>query len=191
MPRQIRTLSDRDPDIGDTALPFAVTNEQQEILEFLLKTQVSPDITNHFKRTPLHLVAFHNPLESTGILLRSSPKPQLGLRDAWGTTPLTTAQNLERYYIAVALIDAGTQIDNSNRSHIRPTFFAAVELGNANVAEQLITKGADHLGPDAEGMTAKHIARSNDDVAVLRTLDTHRRGLLRFSIRLAAVGEVC
>lgn len=40
-------LSDHDPDTGDTALHFAVTNEQQEILELLLKAQVSPDLTNH------------------------------------------------------------------------------------------------------------------------------------------------
>ena len=173
-------LSDHDPDTGNTALHFAATNGHQEITGLLLKAKASPDSLNRYKRAPLHLAAFDNKLEIIQILLHNDPKPQLDLRDLWGMTPLDIAQNLRCFYIAVAILDAGAQLNESHRSQIQPTFFAAVELGNAKVVEYLITKGADHLRPNAEGVTVKQIARANDDVAMLRTLDTRESDYFAF-----------
>ena len=82
------------------------------------------------------------------------------------------AQSLRCYNLAVALIDAEAQIDDVHRIQIQPTFFAGVHLGNTKVVAYLMTKGADHVNSDPSGCIAKQIARADDDVEMLRTLDT-------------------
>ncbi|KAI9810139.1 MAG: hypothetical protein M1827_006665 [Pycnora praestabilis] len=172
-------LSDQNPDNGDNALHCAVTCKYHDILALLLEANVSPDSLNILKRAPLHLAAYNDDTESVIILLRHDPRQDL--RDAWNMTPLIIAQNLQHYYLAVTLIEAGAQIDKALHMHIQPTFFAAVELGNSQVAGDLIAKGADHLHPDVKtGRTAKQIARANDDVAMLRTLDRNKSNYFAF-----------
>ena len=166
-------LSDQDPDTGNTALHYAVDRRRNNILALLLEARLSPDCQNNIQRTPLHLAAFQNDLKSTKILLIH--KPRQDLRDTWDMTALTIAQNHGSFILAVSLIDAGAEIEEANRTHTQSTFFAAVKLGNTKVVAELIAKGADHMQVDPDtGHTAKQIARGNDDVEMLQTLDTHK-----------------
>ena len=171
-------LSDRDPDSGYTALHCAVSRKHQDILTLLLEAGVLPDCPDNTKRTPLHLAAFQDDIDSAQILLRHNARQDLG--DAWDMTPLTTAQNLSHFVLAVTLIDAGSPIGEANRTHIQDTFFTAVQLSNAKVVAELIAKGADHLRPDSQGRTAKQMARAFDDIDMLRTLDTNKSEYFAF-----------
>ena len=166
-------LSDQDPDTENSALHFAVERKRYNILTLLLDAKLSPDCQNNIKRTPLHLAAFQNDLESTRSLLLH--KPRQDLRDAWNMTALTIAQKHGSYVLAVSLIEAGAEVGEANRAYTQSTFFTAVKLRNTKVVAELIAKGADHMRVDPEtGHTAKQIARELNDVEMLRTLDTHK-----------------
>ncbi|MCJ1476070.1 hypothetical protein MMC13_004735 [Lambiella insularis] len=168
---------DRDPDTGNTALHYAVLRRRNNILA-LLSTPLSPDPPNNLSRTPLHLAALQNDLNSTRILLRHAAR--LDLLDTWHMTPLTIALNSGAlhpayYTLATVLLAAGALLDEANRVHIQPAFFAAVRAHQPAVVAYLISKGADHLRPEPRtGATAKQITRETDDVEMLRTLDTHK-----------------
>lgn len=165
-------LVEQNPDTGDTALHYAITNEQPKILRWLLEANVPVDLPNHLKRTPLHLAANSRDPELTEMLLQHSPN--LDFPDIVGLTPLLTAQKQEKYDIAVLLIAAGASTKDCHRAHIQRTFFAAVELGYADVAGKLIAKGADHLRQNTQGLTAKQIALAHDDVDMVRVLDMQK-----------------
>lgn len=140
-------LVDQNPDTGETALHYALTNGQPEILRRLLEANIPVDLPSHLKRTALHLAASNRDPDLTEMILQHSPS--LHLPDIVGLTPLLTAQKRVNYDIAV-------------------------ELGYADVAGQLITKGADHLRQNARGLTAKQVALANYDVDRLRVLGTQK-----------------
>ena len=165
-------LSETDPDTGNTAVHCAILYRKRDILTALLDAQVCLDQPNHVLRTPLHLCALAGDNKSTDILLRYSPS--LDLVDKWGKTALLTAQNLEHYFIAVDLIAAGAAIDEAYRVHIDRTFFTAVELGNADVVEKLIAKGADVMGFNTAGINARQVANANQDDDMIKVLERHR-----------------
>ena len=165
-------LVDQNPDTGDTALHYAITNKQPKILHWLLEANIPVDLPNHLNRTPLHLAAISRDSDLTEMLLQHSPN--LDLPDIVGLTPLLTAQKQENYDIAALLIAAGASTRDCHRAHIQRTFFAAVELGYADVAGKLIANGADHLRQNLRGLTAKQIALSNDDVEMVRVLDMQK-----------------
>ena len=169
-------LVDQNPDIGDLALHYAITNQQRDILRWLLEANLPVDLLNHLKRTPLHLAARSRDPELTKIFLQHFPN--LEFPDIVGLTPLLTAQKHDNYDIAVLLIAAGASIEDCHRAHIQRTFFAAVELGYADVAGKLIVVGADHLCQSPQGLTAKQIALANNDVNMVRVLDIQKSFLL-------------
>lgn len=165
-------MVDQNPDTGDTALHYAIIDKQSEILRWLLEANLPVNLLNHLNRTPLHLAASSRDPELTEMLLQHSPN--LELPDIIDLTPLLTAQKQENYDIAVLLIAAGASIKDCHRAHIQRTFFAAVELGYADVAGKLIAKGADHLRQNPRGLTAKQIALAHDNVDMVRVLDTQK-----------------
>ena len=165
-------LSDTDPDTGNTAVHCAIIHRHRDILTALLDAKICLDQPNHVLRTPLHLCAYLDDRKSNAILLSYSPS--LDLTDKWSKTALLTAQNLGNYYIAVALIAAGAAIDEAYRVHIDRTFFTAVELGDADVVEKLIAKGADVMGFNTDGVNARQVASGNQDDDMIKVLERHR-----------------
>ena len=165
-------LCDTDPDTGNTAIHIAILHKKRDILTALLDARVCLDQQNHVLRTPLHLCALNGDTKSTDLLLPYCPS--LDLTDKWGKTALLTAQNLSHYIIAVDLIAAGAAIDDAYRVHIDRTFFTAVELGNADVVEKLISKGADVMGFNTAGINARQVASANEDDDMIKVLERHR-----------------
>jgi len=163
------TIRDKDPDSNDTAVHWAVSSKNTDILQLLLETtDICPDAVNDYLRTPLHLAAVHSNFLAATILL-SQGAVSLDLPDAWAQTPLLIAQANKAFPLATALIAAGAFID-TRKILVQPLFFAAVELGSADVVEKLILAGADVLAKNALGETGLRIAKENGNKEVERLL---------------------
>ena len=147
-----------DPDTDNTALHAAVLANKPQMLQTLLSSGLSPNAQNMQLRTPVHLATVFNFLTCTHILLASTPRPDLDLRDEYNQTPLLIAQINAFYDIAFALIEAGAHIDPEIIS-VQSLFFLAVEFGKAKAAEKLLVAGAMVGAKNVAGKTAWRIAK--------------------------------
>ena len=162
-----------DPDTGNSALHFAASVPRIKVLEALLASSVPRDSRNNEGQTPLHLAVvcdIRKCIDATMLLLHTTPS-LLALRDRRGYTPLQISLRRSRFAVAVALLEAGADVDEVTNMFLHPTFVQAVELKNVKVAEMLIERGADQLKPGPLGLTARQIARELGDTEMLRVLN--------------------
>ncbi|KAL2352975.1 ankyrin repeat-containing domain protein [Cryomyces antarcticus] len=156
-----------EPGTGETALHWAVRDNQIEILRMLLDSNlVSVNCANRHNRTPLHLAAACGHLEAAMILLEHGVK--VDHVDQWHATALAIAQSNKNFDIAVSLVEANATVD-VKRVDIQKLFFAAIELQSATAVEKLLARGADALAKNEEGKTAMDLAKDagDDDVTHL------------------------
>lgn len=162
-------VTEVEPRSGNTALHWAVLAKHDDILRFLLKNgKLSPNSISAHHRTPLHLAAIQGNLDATQELLKYDPK--LDLEDEWGATALYLAQSNQQMNVAVALIEAGAEID-TDKIDVQAMFFAAIELNNVLAVDALINRGkADVLSRNNEGMTPLQLAKANDNGEMIQLL---------------------
>lgn len=162
-------LTEIEPCSGNTALHWAVLAQQDAIVRFLLKIgKISPYSINAHRRTPLHLAAINGNLDVAQELLKHDAK--LDLEDEWGATALYLAQSNQYVNVAVALVEAGADID-ADEIEVQKMFFAAIELNNVPAADALINRGrADVLSRNNEGMTPLQLAKANENGEMIQLL---------------------
>lgn len=162
-------ITETEPRTGNTALHWAVLSKQDEILRVLLESgKLSVNSLNAHHRTPLHYAAIQGNMNAVSELLKH--KPKLNLQDEWGTTALYLAQSNHQMPVAIALIEAGAEIDVA-KIEVQTMFFAAIEMGNIKAVEALIKRGkADVLSRNSEGLTSLQVAKANDDGEMIRLL---------------------
>ncbi|KAK5008288.1 hypothetical protein LTR60_005482, partial [Cryomyces antarcticus] len=115
-----------EPGTGETALHWAVRDNQIEILRMLLDSNLmSVNCANRHNRTPLHLAAACGHLEAAMILLEHGV--EVDHVDQWHATALAIAQSNKNFDIAVSLVEANATVD-VKRVDIQKLFFAAIEL---------------------------------------------------------------
>ena len=166
-------LMDRCPDTGNSALHFAALHPRKKLLEVLLQANFDQSALNFKKQNPLHIAIERGDLLTVELLLRYPPYP-LEAEDEYRRRPLKLAHERGYFAIAVALVEVGAVLDSRDRTYIDPTFLEAVKLGKAQVAETLIRHGADHLRTGQDGVSARQIAKANEDVEMLRVLDRNK-----------------
>lgn len=162
-------VSEVEPCSGNTALHWAVLAKHDDILRFLLESgKLSPNSMSAHHRTPLHLAASQGNLVAIQEILKHNPK--LDLEDKWGATALYLAQSNHQMNVAVALIEAGANID-TDKIDSQAMFFASIERNNVAAAEALINRGrADVLCRNNEGMTPLQLAKANDNGEMIQLL---------------------
>lgn len=162
-------VSEVEPCSGNTALHWAVLAKHDDMLRLLLQSsKLSPNSISAHRRTPLHLAASQGNLGATQELLKCDL--ELDLEDEWGATPLYLAQSNYQMDVAVALVEAGAQID-ADKIDSQALFFAAIELNNVPAADALIKRGrADVLCRNNEGMTPLQFAKANDNGEMIQLL---------------------
>ena len=158
-----------DPDMGNTALHFAVNANNPTILSLLLNAGLSPDSLNDYHRTPLHLAAIarHAPLIT--ILLKYSAKSDE--KDKWLETPLRIAHHNRNLECAVLLIEAGAE---PTSSMMQSLFFASIELGRLGAVTKLIDMGADLSVKNVLGQTALQMAKESGNGEIVQVLRTNK-----------------
>ena len=160
----------KEPGSDNSALHLAINAKHIDILRILLEDgNLSPDCVNHDGRTPLHFAAVLGNFEAATLLLQFRADPNLP--DRHKITALFLAQSNKHHRVAIALIEAGADLDK-NYINVDKMFFEAVKLRSIDAVEILMKKGADMLGRDEEGFTALQIAKSAGDVELTRVLNS-------------------
>lgn len=168
-------LSEKEPGSGYTALHWAVQASQIEVLRLLLQDcHMDPDCTNRYGRTALHLAALYGDLDATTELIRANAS--LDELDRWEAAPLFLAQDKNRVLVALALIEAGADID-PRKINVQAMFFNAIVEKKAKAVGILLHQGADALEKQ-DGVPALQVAKNIGDDEIVRilkdTIGTHK-----------------
>ena len=147
----------RDPDNGYTALHWSIDCDRFTILEMLLDAGMSPNDTDDYGRTTLHIAAEFGDQEATARLLKE--KPSLDVKNRWGATALSVAQSNNEHFIAAQLLEAGASIEHGQKEEVQPTFFAALQLGKLEAVRTLLRHGADAHVKNDQNQTVMKVAK--------------------------------
>lgn len=121
---------------GNTALHLAAFSGQDEILQHLLNYGAKVNAQNKYNITPLHLAALNGHRSSVNILL--SRNADASIKDAAKCTPLMAAAFKGFKSIVEDFIEHGITTSDINHA-----LFVAVQSNRRDVAEFLVSRGAD------------------------------------------------
>ena len=167
-------IEEQDPENNNSALHYAISLHNDEIVEMLLDAKMSPDNSNNQAQTPLHFTAFYGNPRAARMLLQHHANMEA--LDRWNQTPLLLAQKRGFEDVAVALIEAGALMNSQVNARSLPTFLAAIEQGNTIVARKLIENGADVEAKTLDGKPAVQVARENGHEDLMSLLLKHMKG---------------
>ena len=157
-------INDAVDESGNTLLHVAVTNNNIEIIEFLLKNNADLNIKNEVGNTALHNAVMQENLSIVSLLLEHKAKPNLG--NQGGTSPLMLAANIGNLNILKTLIEHGSQVNATNHDKNNALMIAVLSKNcnlsaKYNMAVTLLTADLSIINQvNSEGETAQSIAKS-------------------------------
>ncbi|MFP4105808.1 MAG: ankyrin repeat domain-containing protein [Phycisphaerae bacterium] len=143
---------------GDSAAVRALVGDRRPWRRQLLQAETSGGYL------PLDLAVLSGDGETTRNLLAAGADPQRS------PTPLHKAVRRDYGGVAVALLDFGAKIDQTDEQGRTPLHIAAAE-GNNQMARLLVFKGARRSAKDDQGQTPQDLARRNGHRELLKVLD--------------------
>ncbi|EED13813.1 ankyrin, putative [Talaromyces stipitatus ATCC 10500] len=159
-------INGKDPDIGETALHYAVTNNNEEMTRQLISRGADVNVTNNYGRTPLHLAALYANYEAGEILLDAGAN--INALDQWGATALEICRAGSQRSLSILLIEHGAKLTDDTLT-LNAFLELAVIHGSAEAVSRLVAAGAELWKKDWYGRTPFMIARSyeREDIAAL------------------------
>ena len=133
-----------------TPLIWATTQDNQELVELLLKHGANLNATDGNSKTALHWAAFLGFKSIAEILVAHNA--EVNAREKDGQTPLFTAAEKGFKSIAELLVAHGAEINGRNNNGATP-LLAAVSAGNKAIVEWLLANKADVNTADSAGWT--------------------------------------
>jgi len=127
-------------DSGATALMWAVSRNQQPVVEFLLTNGAAVDATTEDKTTALHFACWGADAETVRLLLKKGASASA--KTATGETPLHRSAKRGAVEIARALVEAGADVNDANQDGVTAMHHAA-RRGHLALVEFLLSKKAD------------------------------------------------
>ena len=140
---------------GETALHAAIDAGHKDVYMQLLGRGADPNICDAQGTSVVHLAARQDDVFWLREALRhggNPDAPNTGNRHAPDSTPLFYALRARKPATALALIDAGADVNHQDWVGNAP-LRVAIESGLCQVAIRLIEAGADPLLPDRNGAT--------------------------------------
>lgn len=193
--RDSRTWIDHADKYGATALWYAASNGNEEILELLLQHHARPRMSDSLKKTPLIAATENGHLECVDKLLMDG-RIDLEATDNHGKTALRYACELNHIDIVKILVDHGANA-NARTTIDRVTILMAVsQLGHSQVVEVLLQHCEINLrATDYADRTALYYACEHENVfkklvehgASVHSID---RGGKTILMRAAQIGNV-
>ncbi|XP_034943731.1 ankyrin repeat domain-containing protein 54-like [Chelonus insularis] len=104
----------------------AVTTNNVDLMKEVLEKGLSPNISDHLKRTPLHLAACRGYTDIVKLLLDHGANPNE--IDSLSNTPLHLAAVTCKYDVITLLLEAGANVLSSDRHGYNPLQLAQSKL---------------------------------------------------------------
>ena len=163
---------------GETALTWAATNGQEEIVHLLLEAGADTEWRGDDDPplyTALHVAAQYGRSEVARVLLEFDADTEAF--DGERRRPLHLACLKGHASVAQLLLDAGADKEAENRDGQRPLHIATA-LGHFHVARVLLQSGVERNALDGQSMTAAQLATQKGYGHISRLLqDVELRGL--------------
>lgn len=163
--------SEEFPELRDSygcgLLYWAIKEGDKEAAKLLLEYGADPNETSSRGETAL-LIALESELpELAELVLKYGADPSL--RDMDGNTPLTKAVSSGKLALVELLFevpDSAPDFEDRNGEGYSPLLLA-IDLGNYEIAEFLLDKGADPKKKNSEGRTILHLTALHNDFEIL------------------------
>jgi ankyrin repeat protein len=140
-----------------------------EIATILLEHGGEPNAMDDLGWTPLHYAMSCDSRGLVAQLLKRGADPRA--RDIYGRTPLhMLAGEASDSDIADILLKSGAELNAADNEGHTP-LHEAVVLRDMNLARRLLLRGADPSIQDADGQTARDLAKTAKDVMMVKVLD--------------------
>jgi ankyrin repeat protein len=153
---------------GDSALHYAVANDNREVAGFLIQKDLNVNIKNYKYETPLHYAAGNGHKEMTLLLINSGA--DVNARSKYQETPLHFAAVRGHKEIVILLIKKGADV-NAKAQGPSTALIGAAGGGYIETARVLIENGAEINVKGEYGLTPLHMAVSDQNTRVTWTED--------------------
>ena len=156
---------------GSTILHFASRNSNEEVVEFLLKSnEISVNATDNLNKTPLMHACYDGGLLNNIKMLRQNGA-DIQARDCYGLTVLHFASRNSKQEVVEFLLKSNeisvNATDNLNRTPLMHACFDGGRLDNIKMLRQ---NGADIQASCSDGTTVLHVASRNSKQEVVEFL---------------------
>jgi ankyrin repeat protein len=148
---------------GWTPLMTAVMQDNEEMVDLLLKSGADMYARTRNLQTPLHLAARWGKTKATGCLLKYRASPEM--LDELGWTPLMWASMRNKLGPAEKLLKAGARINNIDSDGNTPLILS-VWRGHRDMSMLLLSHGADPRVKNRDGLDAAGVADKNGFAAL-------------------------
>ena len=156
---------------GSTILHFASRNSNEEVVEFLLKSnEISVNATDNLNKTPLMHACYDGGRLNNIKMLRQNGA-DIQARDCYGLTVLHFASRNSKQEVVEFLLKSNeisvNATDNLNRTPLMHACFDGGRLDNIKMLRQ---NGADIQASCSDGTTVLHFASRNSKQEVVEFL---------------------
>jgi hypothetical protein len=159
----------RDKATNATALEYAVSNGNREMVQSLLRSGADVNSRNASGQTVLMMLGEEGTSDIVWDLIHAGGK--VNLRDSDGDTALIEAAGSRNVSVLNALLQAGATIEAKNDAGQTALMLAASDGLLANL-RALILAGADVNAADKEGKTPLTYARENNQSKIIKLLES-------------------
>lgn len=171
-----RLLRQKDND-NRTPLHWAVSFQNEEIIQYLLSHMKSTDIddlTDESGWTPFHIACSVGNYNIVEMLYNRDIKPDINLQTGQGTTPLHLAVTKQHYLIVDFLIENGANLQIKDNKKQIPLHRAA-SIGSMRLVDLLCAQGSPIDWKDTNGWSPLFhaLAEGHGDVAALLVTKYH------------------
>ncbi len=183
-------------DLWGSDFARAVEKKQQQIIDLMLRAEVSPNLPDAAGRTPLFHAAAAGDEKLVVKLLESGADPNLV--DAQRISPLMKASATAQTAMVGALIKAGADVNAADATGRTPLLYA-ISAKQLAIVDRLLTEkprsdvktsdGNDALGLAVEAKDEKLIQKLLD-LSDTRQWDTGGRKLLQQAVESGDVGKI-
>ncbi|KAG5498829.1 hypothetical protein JKF63_03118 [Porcisia hertigi] len=156
---------------GRTALHEAVTQDYIACTKVLLDHGADDTIQSTTQSTPFHTAAACGSVESLEMILRYSERPEVKVNelDRHHSSALHKCAFDGDVRVSRWLVEHGATVDVADSTDATPLLIA-VKMGQAEVVEYLLSKGADCNRQDRHGNSGLHFCAVRCDVTVAQLL---------------------